>query len=412
MTLYQFLTNQPETSLNGVKWYTLKRSIVHFLLSRDNATILEMSNQLKSSIPTITKAINELMTDELIIESGKIANTGGRRPSLYALATDKTYFLGVEATRSGTSFGLQNLKDEFVSIELNTSFVLQNSYESLIEFCDHINQYIKDSQLASYIVGACINLSGRVNSHEGYSHNYFFNENRPLTELISEQISIPVYLENDSRAMTRGEYTCGVVEQETNVVFLNYSWGVGLGILCEGRFVYGKSGYSGEIGHSPVFENELLCHCGKTGCLETEVSGWALVNQFENALQKGRSSAISLEGENNAVAKYQKILAGAQDKEDTLCIELITEQCEKMGRALASLINVLNPELVVIGGDYSQLGDFVLLPIQSSIKKYSLGLVNRDVTIKKSNLGRRAGVIGACRVVREKIISPLEKSYK
>jgi predicted NBD/HSP70 family sugar kinase len=78
-----------------------------------------------------------------------------------------------------------------------------------------------------------------------------------------------------------------------------------------------------------------------------------------------------------------------------------------MGRALAGLINILNPELVVVGGDFSQLGDFVLLPIKSSLKKYSLGLVNRDVALKKSILGRRAGVIGACRVVKEKMLSPL-----
>ncbi|MGO3655579.1 MAG: ROK family protein [Sphingobacterium sp.] len=410
MTLYQFLSRKPESSLNGVKWYTLKRSIVNFLLSQDDATILDMSNQLRSSIPTVTKAVNELLADELIIESGKNVNTGGRRSALYAVATDKTYFLGVEATRSGTSFGIQNLKDEFVTIELNKPFVLQNSYESLIEFCEHINQFVQDSQLGPYIVGACVNLSGRVNSQEGYSHNYFFNENRPLTELVAEQIHMPVYIEKDSRAMTRGEYTCGVVEGEKNVIFLNYSWGMGLGILCEDTFVYGKSGYSGELGHSPVFENELLCHCGKVGCLETEVSGWALVNQFEKARGEGRTSGVSLQKDSSAVLKYQQILSEALHKEDSLCIELITEQCEKVGRALASLVNILNPELVVIGGDFSQLGDFVLLPIQTSIKKYSLGLVNRDMTIKKSTLGRRAGVTGACRVVREKIISPLEET--
>ncbi|MBB4038029.1 putative NBD/HSP70 family sugar kinase [Dysgonomonas hofstadii] len=408
MTLKDLLADSPDNSLSGIKWHTLKQSIVKCLLSIGDATILELSTELQSSIPTITKAVNELLGDELIVDSGKISNSGGRRPSLYSMSSDKTYFLGVEANRSSTSFGIQNLKEEFVSIELNTAFVLENTYESLMEFCGCIDTFISDSQIdKSLIIGLCVNLSGRINSKEGFSYNYFFTENRPLVEILSEKIGMPVYLENDTRAMTLGEYAQGVVEGEKNVVFLNYSWGIGIGIITEGELYYGKSGYSGEFGHSPLFDNEILCHCGKIGCLETEASGWALVEQFKQALADGRTSAISIDNNSSSIQQYHKLLSGVLIKEDSLCIELITKQCEVIGRALASLINILNPELLIIGGDFSQLGDFVLLPIQSSLKKYSLGLVNRDVALKKSILGRRAGVIGACRVVKEKMLSPL-----
>ncbi|GAB6009522.1 ROK family protein [Dysgonomonas reticulitermitis] len=408
MTLRDLLADSPDNSLSGIKWHTLKQSIVKCLLSIGDATILELSTELQSSIPTISKAVNELLADELIVDSGKISNSGGRRPSLYSVASDKTYFLGVEANRSGTSFGLQNLKEEFISIDLDSSFVLENTYESLMEFCDRINTFISDSQVDKFhIVGVCVNLSGRINSKEGFSYNYFFKENRPLVEIISEKISLPVYLENDTRAMTFGEYAQGVVEGEQNIIFLNYSWGVGLGIIADGKLYYGKSGYSGELGHSPLFDNEILCHCGKIGCLETEASGWALVEQFKRALLDGRTSAISIDNNTSAIEQYHKILSGALVKEDNLCIELITRQSEILGRALASLVNILNPELLVIGGDFSRLGDFVLLPIQSSLKKYSLGLVNRDVAMKKSILGRRAGVMGACRVIKEKLLTPL-----
>ena len=277
-----------------------------------------------------------------------------------------------------------------------------------MEFCDRIDTFISDSQVdKSYIIGVCVNLSGRINSKEGFSYNYFFKENRPLVEIISEKIGLPVYLENDTRAMTFGEYAQGVVEGEQDIIFLNYSWGVGIGIITDGKLYYGKSGYSGEFGHSPLFDNEILCHCGKIGCLETEASGWALVEQFKQALQDGRTSAIGIDSNASVIEQYHKILSGALVKEDNLCIELITRQSEILGRALASLINVLNPELLIIGGDFSRLGDFVLLPIQSSLKKYSLGLVNRDVAMKKSILGRRAGVMGACRVIKEKLLTPL-----
>ena len=98
---------------------------------------------------------------------------------------------------------------------------------------------------------------------------------------------------------------------------------------------------------------------------------------------------------------------GALQQEDSLCVELVSKQSEKMGRYLSMILNIFNPELLVIGGDFSQLGGYVLLPIQSALKKYSLGLVNRDVKLKKSSLGLRAGVIGACCVVKEKMLTDL-----
>lgn len=408
MVLKNLLANSSDNTLSGIKWHSLKQSIVKCLLSVGDATIAELSTELQSSIPTVTKAVNELLAEGLIIDLGKVSNSGGRRPSLYSIASSSAYFVGVEVNRSSMSIGIQNLKNEFVAIDLSTSFILEDTYDSLKELCSIINSFIDDSQVdRSKVVGACINLSGRINSMEGFSYNYFFNENRPLTEIIAEQINIPVYLENDTRAMAFGEYSQGVVDGEQNIIFLNYSWGVGIGIITNGRLYYGKSGYSGEFGHSSIFDNETLCHCGKIGCLETEISGWSLVNQFKQAVNEGKKSLVSLDESTPLGVQHHTIISGAMVQEDSLCIDLITKQSEKMGRYLAVLLNIFNPDLLVIGGDFSQLGDFVLLPIQAALRKHSLSLVNRDMKLKKSLLGRRAGVIGACHIVKEKMLSPL-----
>lgn len=305
------------------------------------------------------------------------------------------------------AIGIQNIKNEFVSIDLDVGFTLKNDFASLQEFCSLINSFVDDSQInRKKIAGACVNLSGRINSTEGFSYNYFFNENRPLTEIIGEQIGLPVYLENDSRAMAFGEYTQGVVDSEQNVIFLNYSWGVGIGIITNGQLYYGKSGYSGEFGHSPLFDNEKLCRCGKIGCLETEISGWAIVEQFEEAVENGKKSLIAID-RSSSILQHNAVISGALVNEDSLCIDLITNQSEKMGRYLSIILNIFNPELLIVGGDFSHLGDFVLLPIQAALRKHSLSLVNRDMKLKKSALGRRAGVIGACQIVKQKILSPL-----
>jgi predicted NBD/HSP70 family sugar kinase len=407
MSLKDLLDVSKDKSLSGQKWHMLRQAIVKRLLSAGNATIAELSSELQSSIPTVTKAVNELLLESYVVDLGKITNSSGRRPSLFSINPTCSYFLGVEVGIANMSIGLQNIKNELVSIELGTSFVLENTQESLLQFCNLINSFVEDSSVEKkMIVGACINFSGRINSMEGFSYNYFFSENRPLTEIISEQLDLPVHLENDTRAMAFGEYSEGVVDDEQNIIFLNYSWGVAIGMITDGKLYYGKSGYSGEFGHSTIFDNGIMCQCGKLGCLETEISGWSLVNQFKAAIKEGKQSKVVLD--DNALAlQHHAIIAGALNLEDTLCVDLVTKQSEKMGRYLSILLNIFNPDLLVIGGDFAQLGDYTLLPIQSALKKYSLGLVNRDMRLKKSTLGRRAGVIGACCVIKEKMLSPL-----
>jgi predicted NBD/HSP70 family sugar kinase len=409
MNLKDLLSSNIDKGLSDYKWNMIRQSIIKYLLSKGNATITELSLELQSSVPTVTKAVNELLSEGYMIDMGKIANSSGRRPSLYSINPTCAYFMGVEVGVDRVSIGLQNIKNEFVSIEMGAAFDLNNSQESLMRFCGLLNSFIDDSLVdREKIVGVCINLSGRINSMEGFSHNYFFSENRPLSEIISDQIKLPVHLENDTRAMAFGEYNKGVVHNEQNIIFLNFSWGVAIGIIADGKLYYGKSGYSGEFGHSNVFDNEIMCQCGKLGCLETEISGWSLVKQFKDAMDQGMQSKISLDKDKNHVSlSYHDIIDGALKLEDGLCVDLVTKQSEQMGRYLSVLLNIFNPELLVIGGDFAQLGDYVLLPIQAALKKYSLGLVNRDVKLKKSILGNRTGVIGACYIVKEKILSPL-----
>jgi predicted NBD/HSP70 family sugar kinase len=406
MSLKDLLDVSKNKTLSGQKWHLLRQSITKRLLSQGNLTIAELSIELQSSVPTVTKAINALLVEGYVLDMGKITNSAGRRPSLYSINPTCAYFLGVEVGLSSISFGLQNIKNELVTVELGTSFTLENTQSSLLEFCNLINSFIKDSSVEKkMIIGVCINFSGRINSKEGFSYNYFFDENRPLTEIISEQIDLPVHLENDTRAMTFGEYCEGVVDDEQNIIFVNYSWGVAIGMITDGKLSYGKSGYSGEFGHSTIFNNNIICQCGKMGCLETEISGWSLINQFKEAIIQGRQSKVQLD-DNSPILQHQAIIKGALHLEDSLCIDLITQQSEKMGRYLSILLNIFNPDLLVVGGDFAQLGDFALFPIQSSLKKYSLVLVNRDMKLKKSTLGSHAGVIGACCLIKERILSP------
>lgn len=221
-----------------------------------------------------------------------------------------------------------------------------------------------------------------------------------MAEIMTEKIGYKVTIDNDTRAMTYGEIVKGIVKGERNVIFINIGWGLGAGLIVNGSIYTGKSGFSGEFGHFNVFDNEILCHCGKRGCLETEVSGAALYRNLVQCVREGKQSILSEAVLNDNVGVTLRDIIEATNKEDLLCIELVEEIGQKLGRYLAGLINLMNPEMVIIGGALAQTGDYILQPIKSAVRKYSLNLVNRDSVIVLSQLQDKAGVVGACMLAR------------
>ncbi|HRU62980.1 MAG TPA: ROK family protein, partial [Paludibacteraceae bacterium] len=242
-----------------------------------------------------------------------------------------------------------------------------------------------------------------VNTQTGMSYSYYFFKEEPLTEIFQQRLGLHVTIDNDSRAMAYGEFMKGDVKSEKNVLFVNVSWGLGLGIIVDGKLYYGKSGFSGEFGHISAFDNEVLCHCGKKGCLETQASGSYIYRKFIEKVKEGNSSILAGRIKKGESITQEDILEAVLN-EDMLAIELVEEVGYTLGKHIAGLINLFNPELVIIGGVVAMTGDYLLLPIKSAVKKYSLNLVNKDTTIKLSKLGDLAGVIGACMLARSKML--------
>jgi len=407
MSLLSQLIAPESTSPSSLKMINLKKGIISRLMLSGEATISELCKETGLSIPTVTKMVSQLLADEILLEQGKSDSFGGRKSTQYDINPKIGYFLGVDVQGNTVNIGIQNFKNEFVKITERIPYTLENTRESLKVLCGIINNFIDEAQISrDEIFGACVNLTGRINSFKGFSYSYFFFEEKPLSEIIESQIGVKTFLENDSRAMTYGEYSCGVVEKEKNVIFVNLTWGLGIGIINDGQLYYGKSGYSGEFGHSPVFENEIICQCGKKGCLETEISALALERRFKEKLESGSVSVLKLK-KGASFVSMEDIITAVVEKEDSLAIEIIEEIGVKLGRYLSMLINIFNPELVVLGGPLAAAGSYLYLPTQSTINKYSLNIVIQDMELKLSKLGSKAGVIGACYILRNKFLITL-----
>lgn len=380
-----------------------KKRIITYYIHNGNSTITDLAKILDLSIPTVTKLVEEMCLSGILNSYGKLETSGGRHPQLYGLNPDACYFVGVDIRRFCVNIGLINFNGELVETQMDVPYPFENTQAGLDNLCQLISNFI-DSLIVERekILDITVNVSGRVNTESGYSYSWFnFGEN-PLAQVMTEKIGIDVYIENDTRAMTYGEYLKGNVNEKKNLLFINLSWGLGLGIIIDGKMYKGKSGFAGEFGHTPAYDNEIICHCGKKGCLETEASGSAMYRKLVERHKNGEKSYLS-----DRIEKGQEItlehLIEAINHEDMLCIELAEELGYKLGRNIAGLINIFNPELVVIGGILSQLGDYVLLPIKTAIRKHSLNLVSKDTTIKLSSLRERAGIIGACMTARSRI---------
>ena len=336
----------------------LKKKIIHYYIANGDATIAELCKEMDLSIPTVTKLVGELLDDGYILDFGKQETNGGRKPNIYGLNPVSGYFVGVDVFRSKINIAAVDFKGDKLRVEENIPYSLENTPEALEMLCNLINDFIdRLSVPREKVLAVGVNISGRVNPVSGYSYSIFYFEEKPLSQILEERIKIKIYIENDTRAMMYGEYMQGVVKGEKNILFINMGWGLGLSM------------------HRKLLER----------------------------YREGSSTILAEKIEKKEKIKMADMIEAIQ-KEDVLCIEILEEMGEKLGRGIAGLMNIFNPELVVLGGTLSLTSEYISLPIKSAIRKYSLNLVSQDTEIKVSRLGERAGALGACLLSRSKML--------
>ena len=380
--------------------------LLNLLSEHGGQTISELCQSMGFSTPFVTKLIKELMEAGLVRDTGKRDNYAKRAPRIYDLVPESGYFLGLSHGSHTMDLSLCDMCGNVVYTASDPSFVYSDTKSCFDSFADFILGEIEKSGIdKSLVLETCVNVGGRVNPREGKAYSVFTCLQLPLAEALSQRLGISTIIDNDSRSMAYGEHLKGCCKGIDDVIFVNLSWGLGLAIFVGGKLCLGKSGFSGEFGHMHLYSNDILCHCGKAGCLETEVSGRAWRRKVMEALKAGKTSVLS---EKLAVPDgdiLQKDLIEAVRKEDVLVIGILQDMAKELGKNLAGIINIFNPEMLVIGGELSVVSDYLMQPIEMGIKKYSLNLVSADSQIVPSALKEQAGVLGACLMARHKYLN-------
>lgn len=405
-----FFKDLHEANKNGVAYKNikLKKKILAHFATHETATIAELSKTFNISIPKINESISELMQDKLVKDYGKTTSTVGRKPSTYGLEANSAYFVGVQVANDHLSICLINMKKDILSKNDNIPFLLENNEQSLLSICKEITTFIEKHHInKAKILGVGINLTGRINYRTGYSYSYFNFYEDPLSNFFEQHIGIPTFLENDTKALAYAEFSSGILKEAKDTLFINVDNGIGLGILIDNKLYYGKSGFSGEFGHIPIFDNDIICKCGKKGCLETEASGYALRRKVIEEIKKGATSTLTKKFPDINDVKLSDIIHAAK-KDDNLCIEAINYIGDRLGRGVAALINIFNPELIIVGGVVAKSDEYLSLPLKNAINKYSLSTVNRDTKIIISNHTDDLAAYGACLLLRDRLLEVTE----
>ena len=360
--------------------------ILEQFVSQGTFTIPEMSKAVGVSLPTATSAINELIKAGLVREVGKKDISSGRIPMAYDLVPNAGYFVGVNPEMDCLALAASDFCGNLITEKIRVPYTYENTPENLEQMAKIINDFIATLPYAKEeILQICVNVAERVNPFEGNAYNMFTFLEESLTSKLTKLIQIPVCIENDTRSMTFAEFIKGRSKGLKNVIFANVCWGLAIGIIIDGKLYYGKSGYSGEFGHMTAYNNNIICHCGKIGCIETEVSGRALKRKLTEKILNGKTSILSDKVLNKKEELTLKDLLEAIDKEDVLSLATLQTIADELGKQLAGVINIFNPEMLVIGGEMSVTGDYLTLPVRMGIKKFSLNIMNEDSQIVTSS---------------------------
>jgi glucokinase-like ROK family protein len=214
----------------------------------------------------------------------------------------------------------------------------------------------------------------------------------PIRSQLEQLWHVPVSLGNDAELGALGEWAYGAGRGEANLAYIKVGTGVGAGLLLDGLIYRGTTGTAGEIGHITIQENGPLCTCGNYGCLEAMAGGKAIARKAREAIEAGKRTLLSAIPAESILAID---VAVAAQRGDLIAQQIVTEAGSHLGIAVASLVNLINPGMVVIGGGVSQLGDLLLEPIRKTVMERSLNSAAKGARITSAVLGRRASSIGA-----------------
>ncbi len=356
----------------------------------------ELARQLGLTRAAISTIVNDML-DAGILSEQESQIPSGRRPIVLEINPAQGHVIGVDMGASHVTliladFGARVIQEMYMPLDIDLG-----PQVCLGQVDTYLHEMVKTSGLnMSDIKAVGAGVPGPIVSEAGMVSGPPIMpgwDGFPIRDTLQQLWGCPVTLNNDAELGALGEWAYGAGRGERDLAYIKVGVGIGAGLFLDGQIYQGLTGSAGEIGHITIEENGPQCQCGNKGCLEALAGGQAIAKRGIEAVHKGQRTTLA---EKNPVEliSVQDVIAAAR-RGDLVSQKIMAEAGSHLGTAIASLVNLVNPGMIVIGGGVAQIGDLLLEPIRRNVQQRSLRVASRAVRITTALLGRRSSGVGA-----------------
>lgn len=392
---------------NKRRKYLNKKEILSLLHKHKHLTIKDISRMVGLSVPTAMGILSELIDSRFVEIDGVGAYSGGRKPTMYSLSESSFYALACVVGRYKTKIAILNLQNTIIStvsefeISMDAAFFIDTIYDKAVELAHASN--ISFDQIIAFGIA----IPGLIDENLGINYTIKAAENRNLKKKLSEKFDGFIYINNDARMQALGEYVFGAAKEYKSAVVINWNWGIGMGIILDGNLYNGSLGFAGELSHIQMVENGRLCICGKRGCLETIASASALIYKAKKAVNSDKVSQLTQKFKDRIDNLSVEDIIASANQGDELSMKLLSELAYNLGKGISTVIQLINPDVVVLRGPLVKAKNFLLPSIQNSLNKHCLSQINNNTKVIFSNELEHSGLLGLTTIMYQKVFSKI-----
>lgn len=383
----------------------LNRSIILKTI-QDNGPISrsEIAKRNKISSTTVTAAVKKLIKQGLVYEEGIGASSGGRKPILIRFSSDSKFIIAVAITNSAIKIAETNLEAKIKRLEIYSVNKLTGK-----KFIDYllksIGQFLEIYSNLRKCIGISVTSPGIISVDKAVIHENtkLKLKNTPLKEIIEKQFKLKVWLENDTNAIVLAEKRFGAYKKSKNLIYITIGDGVGAGIVVNGHIFRGHSGGTGEFGHTSIDRNGIPCDCGNKGCIENYINWSAVYSKILSSVAQGKHTMM-LELINGDIKQITpSILLDALEKNDQLAKEIMTETAAYLATGIVNLVNLLNPDVIILGGKLAYNNHFLISEVKKIVFKQALTILTNKLEICSISLGKDFRIIASAAIPLKEI---------
>lgn len=357
---------------------------------------------------TVSSIVNELVKGRLVRETEFQKDRLGRPGLSLELSPDGACAIGVQM---GVDFISVMLADFVAKPIWSKRITIDSNVEQML-FIQSIGDLIQEAlkqtkRQKSKPLGIGVGVPGSVDLRQGkivLAPNLQWHD-VPLRDILAKRFDLPVFAENDANASALGEYYFGIARRVNNFIFLTADVGIGGGIVMDGKLFRGNRGYAGEVGHMSFDPHGELCGCGRRGCWESIVSPRSVIRKIRSSLEKDSATSLIhdlVQGQLDRIT-FDLVLQAA-DANDSLALDTLREVARWLGIGIANLVNIFNPELIVLGGALARANQVMAPIVEATVHENALKQTHESLKIATSLFGEEACVVGAAAIVLDEIL--------